>query len=131
MIKLLKRLPTEIINKIFSYTYSPQSPELMQNIQNFKKTFDKINCILYNFWIRDFSFPILVKTNLDKQWLVRDLFNWYPHTQPVWSTLREIKNLKLLANKREETIIRLIWGILTPNERKRFVNERTKLMVKN
>ena len=38
MINYITLLPDEVISKIISYSYSPQSKELSQDVQSYKKT---------------------------------------------------------------------------------------------
>ena len=129
MIKLLKRMPEEIIDKIFAYTYSPQSPDLMEDVRNYIKTFDEISYIYYNYWIEGLPFPIIVQTNQDKQWLFRDLFSCRLVSDLKPTCSRLCMHSSFLKEKIEETRIRLIWGLLKPDQRDEFVNTRKKLMI--
>ena len=45
MIENLKKMPTDVINKIFSYYYSPQSKELLDDIKNYTKSLKVIEKI--------------------------------------------------------------------------------------
>lgn len=132
MFKLLKRMPEEIIDKIFAYTYSPQSPKLMEDVRNYVKTFDEISYIYYNYWVEGLPFPVVVQTNQDKQWLFRDLFNNHNEwdSKPFSKKGLDFLIKKLFTrNEDEETRIRLIWGILKPEQRENFVTSRKKLMI--
>ncbi|MBN20009.1 MAG: hypothetical protein CL678_01890 [Bdellovibrionaceae bacterium] len=122
MIGYLKKIPIEIISKIFAYTHSPQSDELTNDIRNYVQTFDEISYIYYNFWIEGLPFPIIVQTNQDKQWLFRDLFNHIQHLDHFFIG-------KILKKQKEETKIRLIWGAMTTEQRNEFVEIRKKLMI--
>jgi hypothetical protein len=151
MIKRLKQLPTEIIDTIFSYTYSPQPQKLMTDVRNFVKTLNEIEHIYYSYWIEGLPFPFMVQTNQDKQWLFRDLFGrfystslklfinkLYKHSEEIPATMW---NAKVHQHTHCTTDgvnpasagagIRVIWGTLTFEQRDLFVEERKKLMIDN
>jgi len=73
MIKNLKKLPTDVINKIFSYYYSPQSKELLDDIKNYSKSLKIIEKIYYDFWIGNWPQPFSPAPGQDKDWLINDI----------------------------------------------------------
>ena len=74
MIKNLKKLPMDIINKIFSYYYSPQPKELLEDIRNYSKTLKIIERLYYDFWIANWPSEFIPTPGQDKDWLINDLF---------------------------------------------------------
>jgi len=143
----MKLLPTDIILKIFSYYYSPQSVELMEDIRNFIKTLDEISYIYYYFWVENLPFPIIINSTQDKDWLVRDLYNFTKNYYINWEKIEPLWFKKCLIGNKETRIdlyinnylvkkkptiqMRIIWGMLTAKERSMFVKNRKKLMIDN
>ena len=74
MIKNLKKSPIDIINKIFSYYYSPQPKELLEDIENYTKSLNIIEKIYYDFWIGNWPQAFLPAPGQDKDWLINDIF---------------------------------------------------------
>jgi len=71
----LKKLPTFVIDKIFTYYYSPQSKELLADIKNYNQTLREIKKIYYNFWIKFWPTSLMEPTpGQDKDWLINDIF---------------------------------------------------------
>ena len=74
MIKNLKKMPMDVINIIFSYYYSPQSKELLEDIKNYTKSLKIIEKIYYDFWIGNWPQAFLPAPGQDKDWLINDIF---------------------------------------------------------
>ena len=117
MIQYMKQLPMDIIMKIFSYYYSPQPKELMRDIRNYTKTFNEISYIYFTYWIENLPFPMIIHSTHDKQWLYKDLM--------VYQKRGNLKE----TNIPFKIQVRIIWAILTPQQRTEFVTERRKIMI--
>ena len=76
MIKNLKKLPTDVINIIFSYYYSPQPKELLEDIKNYTKTLKTIEKIYYDFWIGNWPPAFPPAPGQDKDWLINDIISF-------------------------------------------------------
>ena len=108
----------DVIMKIFSYYYSPQPKELMRDIRNYTKTFNEISYIYFTYWIENLPFPMITYSNHDKQWLYKDLLK-------VCQKEGVVRTPEVPLKIR----IRIIWAILTPQQRTEFVTERRKIMI--
>ena len=104
--------------KIFSYYYSPQPKELMRDIRNYTKTFNEISYIYFTYWIENLPFPMIVDSNHDKHWLYNDLSKVYQKKGGA-----KVSEVPLKIR------LRIIWAILTPQQRSEFVTERRKIMI--
>lgn len=76
MIINLKKLPMDVINKIFSYYYSPQPKELLGDIKNYTKSLKIIEKIYYDFWIGNWPLDFTPASGQDKDWLINDIFSF-------------------------------------------------------
>ena len=73
MIENLKKMPTDVINIIFSYYYSPQPKELLDDIKNYTKSLKEIEKIYYDFWIGNWPPAFPLAPGQDKDWLINDI----------------------------------------------------------
>jgi len=73
MIENFKKMPTDVINKIFSYYYSPQKKELLDDIKNYSKSLKIIEKIYYDFWIGNWPPAFPPAPGQDKDWLINDI----------------------------------------------------------
>ena len=73
MIENLKKMPTDVINIIFSYYYSPQPKELLDDIKNYTKSLNIIEKIYYDFWIGNWPPAFPPAPGQDKDWLINDI----------------------------------------------------------
>jgi hypothetical protein len=74
--QIMKKLPTFIIDKIFTYYYTPQPNELLEDIKNYSKTLKTINKLYYDFWVKNWPFELIPPIHQDKDWLINDLFSY-------------------------------------------------------
>ena len=132
----INKLPDDVINCIIPYTYELQTPNLLRDIENYKKTKDKITKLYYNYWI------IFIEDTEpeDKYWLINDIIAYannykatmYGYIDVFYSIFQ--RNLKLqsyedvnnfldiLETKNVDTQINIIWGLLTPKERNDIID---------
>jgi hypothetical protein len=133
--KLIQKLPIEIIILIISYTYNPQSKILLEDIENYHNTKQKVFEIYY------YNYIIYLQSleQEDKNWLINDVIRYtnencptmYGYTDkfyniwyrnPALKTKNDINNHILCIEKKcVNTQINLFWGILNPIERNEMV----------
>ena len=131
----IKKLPIDIVNYIISYTYSPQSKELRYDIQSYFKTKKKVFTYYHNMWFDN------MYEDSDKTWLINDLFSFANDYNPtifsyvdsfyiIFSRNFMLKSdhnkikmyISNLENDKIDKQINIFWGILTPEERKDFID---------
>jgi len=137
------KLPDEIQRQILSYSHSPQSPELCEDIRNFHSSLNELYNIYYNIYIVDFheEYPE------DKLWMMNDLLSYmngyYPpsngHTKFFYEIIRRsymnqntanlFKSVRHIMSPTISIVrqIRIAWGLLTPIEREYYVIHAFKL----
>jgi hypothetical protein len=137
--EIFGRLPTELIDKILSYSYHIQSPELIRDICHFHKSRKHILHLYYDIWIIEMN-EIVPE---EKYWLINDLFaysdqyiifnddlNYVYNYYDVF--LRNIlvkdyetvdKYVDYLSKQTVETQINIIWGLLNVVERDEFIRQ--------
>lgn len=131
LVKNLKRLPIEIVNKIWGYTYSPQPVVLMEDIRDYIESLDYI-CYYY---FEKFSYE-----DSDYQYrLVYDMFCYISYFSSVsfhsyndfWMRSIYCKNMDpdqlseyiyRLEHNNIDAQIRLLWGLFYPKERAEFID---------
>ena len=141
--KLINKLPIEIINSIISYTYNPQSKILLEDIENYHNTKQKVFEIYY------YNYIIYLQSlePEDKNWLINDIIRYtnencptmYRYTDkfyniwyrnPELKTQNDINNHILRIEKKcVYTQINLFWGILNPIERNEMVTSKLPLII--
>lgn len=126
-------LPPELISKIISYTYKPQSVELLTDVYTYVNWKHLINAHYYNYWIEQFGAAF----QEDRNWLHNDLcffFNnyclgIYGRTDDYLLRFRRMFTLssyssyqlnRVIDNLDEQDVeqqINIYWGLLTVDER--------------
>ena len=94
MERYMKRLPTEVVDKIFTYYYSPQSEDLLEDIKNYNKTLKAIKKIYYDFWINNWPVPFKPAPNQDKYWLINDIISFSNQKRESANLQKSLQNLK-------------------------------------
>ena len=138
----LKQLPVELIDNIISYTYSPQSEELMMDIHMYHNSMTNIHSMFYNTFYGGDNTDIYKIELLDA--LVLYSNNYIPlhhgyhedfymiwNRFPLFKKYRENDNInkskideyieKIFLKKSINTQINMIWGIFTYGERLNFI----------
>ena len=124
----MRRLPKEIVTMIRRYTYRPQCPILLDDIENIYRWKEVVYGHYYNHWIFD-----------NTHWLANDLLlfmnsyklrlytNQYSESMYLVAS-RQIQttNLKLFIDKvcesnNAERSINILAGLMTPAERAAFI----------
>ena len=133
LVPILKRLPNELFIKIWSYTYSPQSPGLLADIRDYQTSLD---------FIQYYYFEKYFENGYDDYlyWMIHDIFGYiaffsYDHDRNLynafWRRAIQCSNMTLdklseyiyrLESNRIDTQIRLLWGLLYPAERADFID---------
>jgi hypothetical protein len=139
----IKKLPIEIINLIISYTYNPQNKILLEDIENYSDSKQKVLEIYY------YNYIIYLQSlePEDKNWLINDIIRYtnencptmYGYTDKfynIWyrnhalKTQNDINNHILCIEKKcVNTQINLFWGILNPIERNEIVISKLPLII--
>lgn len=137
--EIFGRLPTELIDKILSYSYHIQPSELLQDICHFHKSRKHILHLYYDIWIIEMN-EIIPE---DKYWLINDLFaysdeyiNLINELNPVYNYYNVFLRNKLLTDydsvdkyvdylskQTAEMQINIIWGLLNVVERDEFIRQ--------
>jgi len=120
-------LPTEIIHKIISYTYSTQSKYLTEDIISYFNAKQVCNHLYHDYWIIQMGNETLE----DKYWLLNNLYVYIRNIPYIFNRLfnrmpeRVHVNTYVTKfyNKTDiKTQINVIFGIMTPLERNTFLN---------
>ena len=139
----IRNLPIELISIIISYSYSPQPIEITKDILSY---FESKATIRSMFSIRYYDLMPYEK-DADLNWLVsdvlcfmnRNLANYYRYQDQFYAIckrvymLRDAENfrIKKIANRSHYKNIlfqfNVYWGLLTPDERNRFIDIQKKI----
>ncbi len=120
----MKRLPKEIIHKIISYTYSPQSKYLTEDIISYFNAKQVCNHLYHDYWIIQMGNETLE----DKYWLLNNLYVYIRNIPYIFNRLfirntYTTSHVNKFYNKTDiKTQINVIFGIMTPLERNTFLN---------
>jgi hypothetical protein len=138
----LKQLPVELIHHIISYTYSPQSEELIMDIHMYHNSMANIHGMFYNTFYGGDNTDIYKIELLDA--LVLYCNNYIPlhdgyhedfykiwNRFPLFKKYRENDDInrskideyieKIFILKSINTRINMLWGIFTHGERLNFI----------
>lgn len=134
--KLLYALPKELINIIITYTYSPQSNHLLEDIKHNYITKELLYTFYFNYWLSTHD-------EIEyKYWLFNDILGYtnsnqatmYGYTDEFYSIMsRNIiltkkqkidKYIESLEHKPVDSLINIFWGLLTIQEREDFIQYR-------
>jgi hypothetical protein len=103
--RFISNLPIELVNHIITYTYNIQSKDLLLDIRSYIIDYS----ILENYYNVEYNGCILLY----------DLFLFCNKGKfPLTNKFKNSINNHSFDNK-----IRFLWGLLTPLERTRFINE--------
>jgi hypothetical protein len=135
MQKYISKLPEHIIDYIIPYTYQLQNKVLLEDIQNYTKTKDRILQLYYDLWI---NYMDDVEPE-DKYWIINDIIAYVNDDRAIMcgyvdkfynifrrklslktngDVLTYIENLEQLSTN---TQINILWGLLLPNEREDII----------
>tara|TARA_B100000686_G_scaffold76468_1_gene82406 strand:- start:73 stop:435 length:363 start_codon:yes stop_codon:yes gene_type:complete len=116
MVSIIQKLPIELRRLIYVYVRPMQNSELLYNIRNYKYSIDiildknrSIHLILNDIWV-----------------FLNDFFGDY---YKIWERIPKIYNGHKLkfwignsyALKDYKSQIKILWGLLTPQERSKFL----------
>lgn len=141
MNKFIKKLPTEIIDIIISYTYKPQSIELRNDIISFVLT---KNIIINIFKKRYYNYNF---TFVDIQPLLSfHIYNFLIGLKNIYADcknkLYEISKRNYILNnknncfvynvirefsKNNNFLFKIFWGLFTPEERNHFIDFQNRM----
>lgn len=119
---LLNKLPVELVDSIFSYSYSPQPKALLLDIEDFHHTKDLVFTLYYNKYL---YFVGLQNEGFEKHLLLMDLciFLHFTYTRQIQHRLyRPISIKSFQKTKALDKSVRLLWGIMTVDERRVAIN---------
>jgi len=138
----LQLLPEEIKNHIISYTYSPQSLKLMEDVQNYVSSKNMVQTLYYNRWHDTFVY----EEQADHNWLYNDLIGYMNEGQAtIFGYRRRFHDIlsrnysinlniklyrKFLRRQFAECIKQtnnLLWGLLKVEERNEFLESQLEI----
>ena len=133
----IKKLPGYVIQMIIGYTYSPQSPTLLRDIENFSSTKKLIHTVYNQYWTID----MMEDENEYKHWIMADIEYYindyqitlfYGYNEKMYHIFYRNLQLKtvldvntywlILQKKHIHTQINILWGLLTPIERNEIIS---------
>lgn len=140
--ELINLLPNDIILKIISYTYNPQSKQLLQDILSFNETklklFSQIFVLNYNWqitrynWYEINNLHVDYISNLVDELLIfmyskvngQNIYNYLSQRSYKYKTREQVNNcINNIKKKDYKTQINILWGVLKPFERKIFIDK--------
>jgi len=135
----MNRLPEEILHRIQSYSYSPQNPQLLDDIRNFTQTRNILFMLyreMFNEWEQEDDIEveyglwivndIIRFMNSDHATLLGYVDNFYHiflRTYQLHTETQVYNYISILQNKPLMNQINTFWGILTPDERLLMLSE--------
>ena len=124
--KRINKLPYELVNIIISYTYTSQNPELLLDIRSFHIDYSLLEILYhYNYNERILLNDILIFYNSDNLSMYQRLQRLYTLSNKSLTHLIDYA-FNISSNNIYERIIRkrirILWAILSPVERTRFIN---------
>jgi len=135
MQKYISKLPEHIIDYIIPYTYQLQNKVLLEDIESYTNTKDRILHLYYDLWI---NYMDDIEPE-DKYWIINDIVAYMNENIPIMCGYVSnfytifLRNLTLKTNgdvltyieKLEQlstnTQINILWGLLLPNEREDII----------
>uniref|UniRef100_A0A6C0HYZ9 Uncharacterized protein n=1 Tax=viral metagenome TaxID=1070528 RepID=A0A6C0HYZ9_9ZZZZ len=143
LIHNLLHLPNELVLKIWSYTYSPQPSNLLEDIRDYSSSFDVICYYYFTKLMEDYGNDFLFHTYIN--WAIHDIVDYISFFKndyeiilnetdySVWRRCFQCKNMNTLElegfiykfekGSLDNTKLRFLWGLLQPNERKEFIED--------
>ena len=79
MAELVRKLSfacNDVISKIIPYTYRTQSKVLLNDIENYQKSYKVVTKLYHKFWIEDWAGSDPPEKNQDLDWLINDMYGW-------------------------------------------------------
>ncbi len=122
---LKTKLPNELVNHVLSYSYSFQPKVLLEDIRDFHSS---LTFILTHY--RSLYLYYLGANNdgFDKQQLFIHLCSYIRLTYPqsvMYRFCMRININVILEEPNDETHIRQVWGMMSVDQRRNFINYRT------
>lgn len=127
---LKSRIPYYVMHKhVIPYTYLPQSKILLHNIRNYKQDINLIEDIYFTQYN---EFILLVD--------LLGFYNYYMNTKSISERLQTLLTRHIMLKNKDvielnhimiscikpgmrKRSIKLIWGLMSPEERTRFIND--------
>ena len=135
MIDIIKRLPEDIIQKIISYSYSPQPKTLLEDIRDYSHTLNFVGNIYYHRWIIEEG----ESEPEDRNWLANDIIRYISRgdIRAAWLCQDHILRRLFLINDllqsqrygyvldkmSAEQELRRYWGLMLPKERHEMIDQ--------
>jgi hypothetical protein len=140
---IICRLPQDIVNHIIPYTYTLQSTEITKDIHSYYESKNIIKKIFHD----RYQHLFLYEKDADLNWLVSDILCfmnrhracYYNYVDQLYSIFRRVYMLKDMENSTLKKIVNksqkknvhyqfhIYWGMLTPDERYRFIEIQKKI----
>jgi len=133
---LIKKIPTELIQRIIPYIYNFQPKNLRDDIKNYVSSKKTVLDLYYHIWI----FIWNESDPQDKDWLINDIFGYANQNQAllsgytdnfyqIWLRHHNLNNITEIdqymcyfEKKPVISQINIFWGLLTPDERRGIIN---------
>jgi hypothetical protein len=140
--RFLNLLPSDIINKIISYTYKTQSKELLNDIKSYYYT----KKYAYNIYNARWNWSLYFDKDDGKQTLVHDIIRFmnndlsilYGYTDQFIEIMtrdfivkdceKSIIRIEMICKKHLNTQINILWGLLKHDERSKIIHFSMKTL---
>ena len=136
--ELISKLPEDIVNRIIPYTYKIQSKKLLEDINHYNNSLSRIIKIYKksiwcplpeNFYIETYSpyksgllFDLCTYTYLHGDMFIGDVNIW--DRSIAFNKFKGYKNRNHFDSRPMKRKIKIIWGLMTIEERDNFINLR-------
>lgn len=124
------RIPYDVIRRhIIPYTYLPQSKELLRDIRNYKQDINLIESIYYtqyNEFILLTDLLLFHKYNYYMKHVSKKMIELITrHFMLITMDNNDLNKYmrKFRNTNRRRRAIKFIWGLMTPDERTKFIND--------
>jgi hypothetical protein len=133
---LLQALPKEVQNKIITYSYNLPPKALRNDLLHYHDSFNQV-CAIYRYFATPYSHPSN-PDNYWKTWLCNDLIRYMNNDIPIIYRISEKLHCiigRILDHQPEKLVPflkaiikstkynRLLWGMLTIQEREEFITQ--------
>jgi hypothetical protein len=135
--EIIRGLPAELVRYIITFTYSCQSPDLLEDIRSFYNDKKKVQVWYYH----NFNVRFYMNSTEDQDWMANDIIRYFNEDQATMNGYHDhffdlcSRFFSLDSQEKQHRFIdaileprvkpmrcfNVLWGILLPPERKEFI----------